>query len=164
MQLDCDPLETDNARPSMFDTEVAVVLVSTPPLPSWPQLLRPTHFTLRVVVRKQVYPLPIDICSTPEVSPTTSTGEVEEVGDALALTLFTPQHFAPPAVVTAHTVCEPTAIDFTPDVSPCTSPAVVESTPVPLPFRVPLPMHFTPADGVITHTTLFVLTKAPVLT
>ena len=103
--------------------------------------------------------------STPDVSPTTSTGEVEVRRAELPLTLLPPQHLAPPAVVTAHTVWVPVAMDFTPAVRPSTSTAaVLRSIPVPSPFRLPAPRHFTPPVGVNAQTMLFVLMSDPDLT
>ncbi len=73
-------------------TFTGVLLSVVVPLPNWPSLLWPQHFTPPAVVRAQVWPPPADTAATPLVRPLTSTGVL----------LPAPQHFTPPAVVIAH--------------------------------------------------------------
>ena len=124
------------------------------PVPSWPSVLSPQHFTTPVWIA-HMCPTPPSRAVTPLVRPVTATGAVLE---ALALPLpnwpnsLLPQHITSPPVRSAHVECPAAAIATTP-VRPVTVTGVLLLVVVPLPSWPLLlrPQHCTVPPPSIAH-------------
>src|SRR5574337_932755 len=103
-------------------TSTGVALCVAVPSPSWPEAFRPQHLAPPALVTAQVWKGPAEICLTPDVSPTTSTGMRLEVVKPFPSfpSAPSPQHFTPPAGVMTQVCVAPTAICTTSSAWPLT--------------------------------------------